>query len=643
MAAEPEAHEDFEDCEDRSLYFTLSLYITEKKVTEALGRHLDPELLHEFQPGYRSSKRLRDAVEPLFNDIADRERLGAVDDFLLDTLCPRAGEFLEFTAPPEIEWTTEGRRFFATPPGLDKTRLIRVRRFWYTHANGAIGYHLSFRYNYDHTPGDFYFLSLIQKLAAPKEFAAAPRPPGSPPVRPTDAHTGLGPLDQIKVKRPAGEAQSFWQYVRDVFDADAGDLFSSLKASLPPGKPVRTIDPQFDELIPKAPFIEVPGLVMPVSRLMFFFEDKTFFRRLLPEPDPQTGQPPARTFMVQEGCYRPFQEKLEGLNPKTYVDLPEVRLGPEYWDWVITRPDYDAYTDAQIEAARKSIPAMEDRRRQDCLQYLFVAGFNQNIIDFMNQDPSEILDSTDPIYPATEAQAAERKFVRFANPRALITYVEKARSLEAANDFIGTCPYAFMIHAVSMHNEFMTREYEASAFDLIGRVENLGRRGRLKQAAQAFYTFRTGEYAAYYRDRYMNVFRYDTESEVFEKMTQLRGIGRRNDYIERLITNMESQTRDREARINKGDENAMNLLLGALGLFGFFQLTFQWSTTLNPKGGVVTAEPSLDWAPPFVKLPGLDWSSASASIAGATFYLSASFTAVLFGYVCWRVIRSLRP
>lgn len=141
----------------------------------------------------------------------------------------------------------------------------------------------------------------------------------------------------------------------------------------------------------------------------------------------------------------------------------------------------------------------------------------------------------------------------------------------------------------------------------------------------------------------MNVFRYDTESEVFEKMTQLRGIGRRNDYIERLITNMESQTRDREARINKGEENAMNLLLGALGLFGFFQLTFQWSTTLNPKGGVVTAEPSLDWAPPFVKLPGLDWSSASASIAGATFYLSASFTAVLFGYVCWRVIRSLRP
>lgn len=643
MTAETAGRDDFEECEDRSLYFTLSLYITDKKVRAALGRPLDPDTVRAFQPGYRGSKRLRDAVEPLFNDIADRERLGAVDDFLLDTLCPRAGEFLEFTAPDEIEWTTEGRRFIATPPGLGKTRLIRVRRFWYTHANGAIGYHLSFRYNYDHTPGDFYFLSLIQKLAAPKEFSATERPAGSPPIRPTDAVTGLAPLDRIKVKGDSGKTQSFWQYVRDVFETDASDLFGKLKAARPAAKPMVTLEPTFAALVSEAPFIEVPGLVMPVSRLMFFFEDKTFFRRLLPEPDPQTGLPVPRMMMVQEGCYLPYQEKLEGLNPKTHVDVPEVRLGADYWHWVIHRPDYDQFTDAQIEAARKTIPAMEDRRRQDCLQYLFVAGFNQNIIDFMNQDPSEILDSTDPIYPANEDQAAERKFVRYANPRALITYVEKARSLEAANDFIGTCPYAFMIHVVSMHNEFMTREYEASAFEVIDKVEGYGNRGRLKDAAEAFYAFRTGEYAAFYRDRYMNVFRYDTESEVFEKMTQLRGIGRRSEYIERLISNMESQTRDREARINKSDENAMSLMLGALGLFGFFQLTFQWSTTLSPQGGVLSGEPRVSWIPPFVHLPGLDWSNTSEMIAGATFYVSAGFSALLLGYLIWRIFRSFRP
>lgn len=637
------AHDDFEECEDQSLYFTLSLYITEKKVTAALGRKLDPETLRAFQPGYRGSKRLRDAVEPLFNDIADRERLGAVDDFLLDTLCPRTGEFVDITAPDEIEWMTEGRSFVATPPGLGKTRLLRVRRFWYTHANGAVGYHLSFRYNYEHTPGDFYFLSLIQKLAAPKEFAPAARPAGSPPIRPTDAVTGLAPLDLIKVKGEARAAQTFWQYVRDVFNADALDLFTALRVAAPPARGKALAPIEFADLISESPFIEVPGLMMPVSRLLFFFEDKTFFRRLLPEPDPVTGQVTPRMMMVQENCYLPYQKQLEGLNPKTQTDVPIVRLGTPYWDWVVNRPDYDAFTDAQIEAARTTIPAMDDRRRQDCLQYLFIAGFNQNIIDFMNQDPSEILDSTDPIYPATEEQAAERKFVRLANPRALITYVEKARSLEAANDFIGTCPYAFMIHVVSMHNEFMTREYEQSAFDLIKQVETLGNRGRLKQAAEAFYAFRTGDYAAYYRDRYMNVFRYDTESEVFEKMTQLRGISRRNEYTERLISNMESQTRDREAHISKDDENAMSRMLGALGLFGFFQLTFQWSSTLSPQDGVVSGEPSLSWSPPFVNLPGLDWSSASQVIAGSTFYLSAAFSVFLLGYMVWRAIRSLLP
>ncbi|MBY9066601.1 hypothetical protein K1X12_06800 [Hyphomonas sp. WL0036] len=629
--------EGFEECEDKSIYFTLSLYISEKNVTAALGQRLTPDAVRDFQPGYRGSKRLRDAVEPLFNDIADRERLGAVDDFLLDTLCPRDGEFIEITAPDEIAWSTEGRRFIATPPGLGKARTIRVRRFWYTHANGAIGYHLSFRYNYDHTPGEFYFLSLLQKAAAPKEFEAASRAPGARPFRATDDKTGIAPLDLLRVKSPHGDNRSFWQYVRSAFNLDAESLFGALP-SVDPKKGQRP-EPVFENLVATAPFIEVPGLEMPVSRLLFFFEDATFFRRLLPEPDPATGLPPPRTLMVQEGCYLPYQEKLEGLNPRGLVDVPEVRMGADYWHWVIHRPDYDRFTDAEVAAARATRPALEDRTRQDCLQYLFIAGFNQNIIDFMNQDPSEILDSTDPIYPATEEQATERKFVRYANPRALITYVEKARSLEAANDYIGTCPYAFMIHVVSMHNEFMTREYEAAAFELIGEVERLGNKGRLKRAAEAFYAFRTGDYANYYRDRYMNVFRYDTESEVFEKMTQLRGIGRRNDYIERLISNMESQTRDREARLAKKDETAMNLLLGALGVFGFFQLAMMWADKLRDLSRNDAVTVSLGWMPPFLELSGGNLGQPWNGFSVFVLYASMGFTFALVVFLIWRLVR----
>ena len=630
-----------DDGAEQSVYFTLSLYISEKSVAAALGRHLSADSVRAFQPTYRGSRRLRNAVEPLFNDISDRERLGAVNDFLLDTLCPAEGELIEVTAPDEIAWMTEGRRFVASPPGLGRTRTLRVRRFWYTHANGAIGYHLSFRYSYGHSPGEFYFLSLLQKAAAPKEFEAPPRPPGSPAIRATDERTGIAPLDLLRVKSPRSDDQSFWQYIRDAFNLDAADLFAGLRAGedRPTGGPG---EPVFENLVAEAPFIEVPGLVMPLSRLLFFFKDATFFRRLLPEPDPATGIAPPRLQMVQEECYLPYQEKLESLHPNGRVDVPEIRMGPDYWHWVINRPDYDQYTDDQIEAARKTRPAMEDRRRQDCLQYLFIAGFNQNIIDFMNQDPSEILDSTDPIYPATEEQATERKFVRYGNPRALITYVEKARSLDAADDYIGTCPYAFMIHAVSMHNEFMTREYEAAAFGLIGEVERLGAKGRLKRAAEAFYAFRTGAYANYYRDRYMNVFRYDTEAEVFDRMTELRGIGRRNEYIERLVSNMESQTRDREARLAKKDETSMNVLLGALGVFGFFQLAMMWADKLRDLKRNDDVEVSLSWLPPFLNLSGGNLSQPWNEFSVFVLYSSMGFTIALLLFLAWRLILGMR-
>lgn len=631
----------FETCDDKSVYFTLSLYVSAEKVTASLGQRLTPERVRGFQPGYRGSRRLRDAIEPLFNDIADRERLGTVDDFLIDTLCPQEGEIIEVIAPEEISWITEGRRFVATPPGLGTARTLCVRRFWYTHANGAIGYHLSFRYNYQHTPGEFFFLSLLQKVAAPKEFQAAERTAGRAPFCATDDHTGIPALDMLRINSPRQGDQSFWQYVRDAFDLDAGDLFSHLPQAEPKRRKTR-LAPDFASLVAQAPYTEVPGLTMPVSRLLFFFEDATFFRRLLPEPDAASGLPPARTQMVQNECYRPYADKLSSLKPSGEGDFAETRMGADFWHWVAHRPEYDQISEQDFKEGQKTRPAMEERTRQDCLHFLFIAGFNQNIIDFMNQDASEILDSLDPIYPATEEQATERKFVRFANPRALTTYAEKTRSLEAGSEYIGTCPYAFMIHAVSLHNEFMTREYEAAAFEVIGKVEDYGQRNRLSRAAQAFYAFRTGSYADYYRYRYMNFFRYDTEAEVFEKLTQLRGIGRRNDYVERLISNMESQTRDREARLAKKDETSMNLLLGALGVFGFFQLAMVWADKLRALQTVDDVSVDFNWMPPFLHLSGAGLSEPGNGFSVTVLYGSMVFSLLLILLIIARLVTSRR-
>lgn len=113
------------------------------------------------------------------------------------------------------------------------------------------------------------------------------------------------------------------------------------------------------------------------------------------------------------------------------------------------------------------IPAFE-RGRAGCLDYLFLAGFNQNIIDFMNQSTSEILDSIDPIYPDSDEQSDERFFVRYANHRAMVTYVPKSRSLETGNDYIGTCPMRFS----SMCSSCTTSSWRASTKTAAWRASN---------------------------------------------------------------------------------------------------------------------------------------------------------------------------
>jgi hypothetical protein len=368
--------------------------------------------MRSFQRSFYESLKLRDAIDPLFNDIADRERLGQVDDTLLDVDGPSHGEFVTMTMPNSVSWKTEGVRFNAYPAGLDEPRSLKLRRFWYAHRDGAMSYHLSFGVRYDHTPADFYFLSLLQKLAAPKEFSAAPLPKGKTAWRPTELNTGVFPLDKILVSDATDQSETFWRFVSRRFEADAQDLFGALATHL--GAPA--IEPgaaKFENLVDHIPFIEVPDLEMPRARFMFFFQDETLFKRLLPPADPETGVRPLRSIMVQSGCYAAYpaqiQERMERSPDPTQrvVDLDD-----DFWRWAQSR--YSDTPENEIAIIKKSIPAFEPGRA-DCLHYLFTAGFNQNIVDFMNQDASEVQDSIDPIYPTNDQQEEENFFVRFAN------------------------------------------------------------------------------------------------------------------------------------------------------------------------------------------------------------------------------------
>lgn len=671
------AEQGFDKADDGTVYWTLSFYITAKDLGRAISRR-GSEDEDPLVVGVEDWRRLAleddcslilgDAMDPLFNDISDRDVQGQAEDFLLSA-CDRAFEGLAedgsdeerwraaqeavldekeviFDPPSSVEWKTEGRIFRAQPEGMDERRSMKLKRFWFAHRGGGLSYHLSFIFNYKktegYTPKTYYFLSMLQKLAAPKELSISPGkrrriPDGKIFVHSIFEETGIRLLDNYKVYglapavvAPGEESSSgndfrFWKGVEKRFNFDARCLLRRLCMLSPEGFTCPDRSEELHKLLlPDQHVIEVPGLGMPRCRVMFLFDDERFFNRLMPRQF--DGEPLPLRKTVQQQCYQPYLEKmakLEGRQRESNSDA--VVLDGEYWEWVRNREDYnfDALFNngeirlipdeshgnppspeqwaAAIRAGRCEVRSNGEFRnlcipsfdigRPDCFDYLFLAGFNQNIIDFMNQDASEILDSTDPLYPDTTDQADERFFVRFANHRALITYVNGSRSLEVANDYIGTCPYAFLIHVLAMHNEYLDRTHEvatANRLDEIERGMNGGSTGKWQLSSVALRAVeyqinhaKLAHFKEYLKHRYTNPFRYDTERVVFEKLGDLRGTSRKQEALLVALKNIEDHAADiaRQVREQGEEEQSkyqsrVSIGFAVIGLSSIIQLVY---------------------------------------------------------------------
>ncbi|HZG32500.1 MAG TPA: hypothetical protein VEZ59_04450, partial [Sphingopyxis sp.] len=492
---------------------------------------------------------------------------------------------------------------------------------------------------------------------------------------------------------------------------DAGRLFDRLAAET--GRPrAANLAPH---LIDEVPFIEVPGLRVPKSRFMFLLHDERFFKRLMPL-DPVTGESAARKVMVQELCYLPFQEKLEERVSAAEAGDGIVRLDTGYWNWATTQPQYETWIKGRKPVLRKAgggnfrnvgelaaamrqgaveltvdeagaplpaplpmkIPAFEPQRT-DCLDYLFLAGFNQNIIDFMNQDTSEILDSIDPIYPDSDEQSDERFFVRYANHRAMVTYVPKSRSLETGNDYIGTCPYAFLIHALALHNEYLARDHEAKSMARIERIEWLVAKGQgsateglsaaakaldrtekldgadeFDRAEMAINQVKFAEYKEYERFRYANPFRYDTERVVFGKLEGLRGTTRKKEALALAIASLEDHASDlqrrHQAEVDKQAarrDRQLSILLGGTGVFGAGQMIYWIGETAAGDPDAKPAKPAEPVVLDFLGMPGtkLEGQTIMDTTEALMFYALIVFVPLffyVFGSWVWASMRTTR-
>jgi len=612
-----------------SLYWTLSLHLESDRLlsqTPRLHARLGGDLVEEAGSSYAQScvrrqrdnqlrlsrsygtevdnalsLQLRNAIEPMFEDVADREHLGVVEDYLLAIAAtPKSTEATDsrpvtLLLDGDIGWETEGRTYAARFADQARTRLdANLRRLWYVHSDCSISYHLSFAIDrYEHRPEHFFLISMLQKLAAPKEFTLGSL--ASDRIGIVGASPSLLPFRAVRLSDgSSGEQGPLWQQVARLFEKDFADLYNGLVGA-PLGSAGEPSPDPWTDVLRHEPYVAVPGLVMPAARSMFYFADRRLRDLLLPRK--RNGTPLSRLELVREEF---FDRDLKGFLAGLENEKP-IMLDHRVWDWLDNHGTGAIHTEGPKFAG---IDLNEPGSSSLALCLLFLAGFNQNVIDFLNQDASEVLDSLDPVYPSREEDMKEGFFARFANPNSLISYVGSMRSLESGRRYIGTCPYAFLIHVLTMHNEFLARGFERRSDGTVRAVRRDISNKDWTAALDKISDFRLREQERYLLHHSHNVFRYDTERLVFEALQKIRGLDLKHEKAENVFEAAKSTIRDVEAKKTAKYESTIRTLLAGIGLLATSQALFNWSNcvqTTLPNGGTCPLGSlmlELDWLHP---------------------------------------------
>lgn len=490
---------------------------------------------------YQDSRRLGHAIEPLFNDIADRQRGLFVQDFLLDTPSEprRSGDSdgenvcdeIELSFPGQVRWDTEGDRF-ALALSAPVRLAARCRAFWVAHSNTALTYHLSLELAYAHDHAHYYALSLLQKAVAPSE----------------GTHWIDGE-DGLRVhSRATGAALPLSGYAAAMFERHAASLLAGVRVAL-----------------------ARRGIEMAAPA-----REGGLWQRLLPDDTPPGAPAPAA------GTLRCRSVVL--LQDPYLFALLRPQLRARLHDMVPVRPARGGdgrqhYEEADLHPSRCP---------PEHLDYYFISGFLQNIVDFLRQDVSEIQDGTDPIYPPVGIDDADSHFLVYATQGAVYEVVAGSRSLEVGRGWIGTCPYLFLVHLMTMHNESLVRRYEGMVRALIGQLERDGLlhadavdSGRAysthvaDEAFEAFRRFRLDTFNHIARHRYFNVLRYDTEREFYESIETVRGINQREEYWARVVGELEQTVDDLRGNETQKSEKFLERVLFYVAFLGMLQVVFQ--------------------------------------------------------------------
>lgn len=522
-----------------TLHLTLSFLVEYERLRESVadrdGRPLWTKALVGRLRDHEDSRRLGNAIEPLFNDIADRKRGLFIEEFLVDTPGgdgrhgDNACDLIELHVPGSIDWRTEGEHFGVRLGAPVRFQAV-CRAFWVAHSNTSLTWHLSLQLPYAHEPAQYYALAVLQKA-----------------VFPTEGTRWLYGEDGIVVvsrDHPADAPRTFHDYVKALFDLHASDLLAAVSRFL------------VDEGTPPRPMPDTPwrALLAPQAP-----------RAGAADGSPTLGELQCRTMVLLEDPYF-----FELLRPQVRGALPPFAEVPAYCNAANERL-YDATALADAHPAQ--------------LDYFFLSGFLQNIVDFLRQDVSEVQDGTDPVYPPPGMADGDSHFLVYATQTSLYEIVAGSRSLDVGRGWIGTCPYLFLVHLMTLHNEALVQRYEAMVRALIGELDarlleaDFGGRDYPEKAADRafalFRRFRLATFSQIAKHRYFNVLRYDTERTFYESIERVRGIAQRQDYWAEVVADLEKTLDDvRQNEAQKSDK-FLERVLFYVTFLGIAQVLFQ--------------------------------------------------------------------
>ncbi len=210
---------------------------------------------------------------------------------------------------------------------------------------------------------------------------------------------------------------------------------------------------------------------------------------------------------------------------------------------------------------------------------LALAGITQGVLDFPEQDASEIGDSLSPVLAAPGVEM-------FSHPRFLVEICQGSRSLAAMEGCLGSCPYVFLSHLVFAYNKQLLEEAESS-------FEELRLRHRRRFRYRPFESlddviqgidFPLGEPTRFLhrslrirfellRDLIVsyipNVFRYRTERTLYEELSTRHGLrGRHTAFVEWLghYESVVKGAHDLGQFLAEGRTNRLLLVIAVIGL-----------------------------------------------------------------------------